>query len=62
MTIPEAIHFGENDLPFIDIGDGSQLKVLQVKRGEGLWIIENIFQAGYEVDKHKHTGPGRCSR
>ncbi len=30
MNAPEAIHFGENDLPFIDIGDGSQLKVLQV--------------------------------
>jgi len=54
---PEAIHFGADDLPFIDIGDGSQLRVLQVKRGEGLWIIENIFQAGYEVEKHKHTGP-----
>ncbi|MDH3994867.1 MAG: cupin, partial [Gammaproteobacteria bacterium] len=57
MITPEAVHFGENDLPFIDIGDGSMLKVLQVKVGEGLWIIENIFQAGYEVEKHKHTGP-----
>ena len=53
----EAIHIGANDLPFIDIGDGSKLKVLQVKRGEGLWVIENIFQAGYEVDTHRHTGP-----
>lgn len=53
--IPQAIHFGDNDLPFVDIGDGSLLKVLQIKVGEGLWIIENIFQAGYEV--HKHTGP-----
>ena len=57
MNIPEAIHFGADDLPFVDIGDGSLLKVLQVKQGEGLWIIENIFQAGYEVEKHKHTGP-----
>lgn len=57
MNIPEAIHFGADDLPFIDIGDGSLLKVLQVKRGEGLWIIENIFRAGYEVEKHRHTGP-----
>ena len=31
--------------------------MLQVKRGEGLWIIENVFQAGYEVQTHKHTGP-----
>ncbi|KAA1189634.1 cupin [Pseudohalioglobus sediminis] len=57
MYTPEAIHFGADDLPFVDIGDGSMLKVLQVKRGEGLWIIENIFKAGYEVEKHKHTGP-----
>ncbi len=54
---PEAVHFAADDLPFIDIGDGSKLKVLQVKVGEGLWIIENIFQAGYEVQKHRHTGP-----
>jgi quercetin dioxygenase-like cupin family protein len=54
---PLAIHFGAEDLPFVDIGDGSKLKVLQVKTGEGLWIIENIFQAGYEVQKHRHTGP-----
>ena len=57
MTAPEATHLGADDLPFIDIGDGSQLKVLQLKSGEGLWIIENIFQAGYEVETHKHTGP-----
>lgn len=58
-TIPstEAVHFAADDLPFIDIGDGSLLKVLQVKIGEGLWIIENVFQAGYEVQKHRHTGP-----
>lgn len=57
MEILEAVHFGSDDLPFVDIGDGSLLKVLQVKQGEGLWIIENIFQAGYEVEKHRHTGP-----
>jgi len=55
--MPEAVHFAADDLPFVDIGDGSKLKVLQVKTGEGLWIIENIFQAGYEVQKHRHTGP-----
>ena len=53
----ESIHIGENDLPFVDIGEGAKLKVLQVKRGENLWIIENIFQAGYEVQTHRHTGP-----
>ena len=57
MSEPQAQHLGEDDIPFIDIGDGSLLRVLQVKTGEGLWIIENIFQAGYEVETHKHTGP-----
>ena len=61
MTImneaPTAVHIGADELPFVDIGDGSKLKVLQVKEREGLWIVENIFQAGYEVQKHRHTGP-----
>ena len=57
MAPPESIHIGADDLPFVDLGDGSKLKVLQVKRGENLWIIENIFQAGYEVMRHRHTGP-----
>ena len=53
----EALHIGRDDLPFVEIGGGNKLKVLQVKHGEGLWIIENIFQKGYEVQTHKHTGP-----
>ena len=54
---PTAVHIGADELPFVDIGDGSKLKVIQVKETEGLWIVENIFQAGYEVQRHKHTGP-----
>jgi quercetin dioxygenase-like cupin family protein len=57
MAQPEAMHLGRDELPYVDIGDGSQLRVLQVRPEEGLWIVENIFQAGYEVDTHKHTGP-----
>ena len=56
-TPAEAIHFGANDLPFVESGGGSKLRVLQVKRGEGLWIIENVFTKGYEVQTHRHTGP-----
>lgn len=57
MAIQESVHLGQDDLPFVDIGDGSLLKVIQVKPQEGLWIVENVFKAGYEVDKHRHTGP-----
>ena len=53
----EAVHRGADELPFVDIGDGNKLKVIQVDRAEGLWIVENIFQAGYVVQKHRHTGP-----
>ena len=55
--VPTAVHIGADELPFVDIGDGSRLKVLQVKEREGLWIVENIFQNGYEVQRHRHTGP-----
>jgi len=55
--VPTAVHIGADELPFVDLGDGSKLKVLQVKEREGLWIVENIFNNGYEVQKHRHTGP-----
>jgi quercetin dioxygenase-like cupin family protein len=57
QEVPTAIHVGANELPWAEIGDGNKLKVIQVKEREGLWIVENIFQAGFEVQKHKHTGP-----
>ena len=54
---PTAVHIGKDDLPFVDIGDGAKLKVIQVDINNGLWIVENIFQSGYTVQTHKHTGP-----
>ena len=53
---PTAVHLGAADLPFVDIGDGSKLKVILVEAARDLWIIENVFQAGCEV-QHRHTGP-----
>lgn len=57
VAIPNAIHLGAEQLPFVDIGDGSKLKVIMVDAERELWIIENVFQAGYQVQRHKHTGP-----
>jgi len=56
-TEPTAVHIGADDLPFVELGGGNKLKVLQVREAEGLWIIENIFQAGFTVQPHRHTGP-----
>ena len=57
QNAPEAIHIGEDDLPFVEIGGGNKLKVLQVDERQGLWIVENIFMNGFAVQTHKHTGP-----
>ena len=54
---PQAVHIGDDELPFVDLGGGNKLRVLQVKEKEGLWIVEDIFQAGFEVIPHRHTGP-----
>ncbi len=53
----EALHRAATDLPFVDIGDGNKLKVIQVDVGQGLWIVENVFHAGYSLQRHRHTGP-----
>lgn len=57
VDIPGAVHIGAPDLPFVEIGDGSKLKVIMIDEARELWIIENVFQAGYEVQRHRHTGP-----
>jgi 2,4'-dihydroxyacetophenone dioxygenase len=56
-SVPTAVHIGADDLPFVDFGGGNKLKVIQVKPREGLWIVENILMAGFEVPTHRHTGP-----
>src|SRR5881409_3633784 len=57
QSLPLAVHVGRDDLPFVDIGGGNLLKVIRVDEGEGLWIVENVFQRGFAVQTHRHTGP-----
>jgi len=54
--IPRAIHRSEADLPFVDLGEGIELQVLQIDVELGLWVIRNRFQPGVRVQTHKHTG------
>lgn len=56
-SVPSAVHLGAEDLPFVEIGDGNKLKVIQVDVAKELWIVENIFQKSYVVQTHRHTGP-----
>lgn len=56
-SIPSAIHRGEDELPFVAVGDGTHLQLLQVDVEQGLWVIRTRFEAGTIVPTHKHTGP-----
>ncbi len=55
-TAPPTIHRSEEDLPFVDLGDGVELQLLQVDLAQGVWIIRNRFQPDTTVQTHKHTG------
>lgn len=54
--LTEAIHIGKDDLPWVDIGDGSELQLLQADLNQGLWVINSRFSPGYKVQTHYHTG------
>lgn len=56
LAIPTAILRHAEDLPFVDLGDGSTMQLLQVDVETGLWIIRTKFSPGMTVDTHKHTG------
>ena len=53
---PHVVHIGQDELPWVDIGMGSLMRVAQVIESEGVWVVENVFQAGYPVPRHRHTG------
>ena len=54
--IPEALHRGPKQLPFVPFGDGVKLQLLQVDIEGGLWIVRTRFEPGVTVQRHKHTG------
>ena len=54
--IPRAIHRGEDELPFVAVGDGSHIQLLQVDVELGLCVVRTRFEPGVTIPKHKHTG------
>ncbi len=56
IEIPQALHRGESEMPFVALGDGTHLQLLQVDVELGLWVIRTKFEAGVTVPTHKHTG------
>lgn len=56
VHVPTAVLRAESDLPFVDLGDGSTLQLLQVDVEQGLWVVRTRFAPGMTVPTHKHTG------
>ena len=56
-TFPAALHVGDSDCPWVDSLVGFDLKVVQVRISEGLWVVRNRFRPGARIQRHKHTGP-----
>ena len=46
LEIPRALHRGESELPFVALGDGTHLQLLQVDVEAGLWVIRTRFEPG----------------
>ena len=52
----EALHVGDSDAPFVDIGDGTLIQLLMVDLAQNIWITRNRMQPCTSVIKHYHTG------
>lgn len=57
VAVPTAILRHTEDLPFVDLGDGSTLQLLHADVDAGLWVVRTRFSPGMTVDTHQHTGP-----
>lgn len=49
-------HLGDEAAPWVDAGDGIELKLLRVDLDAGRWVIRNRFAPGVQLPVHRHTG------
>jgi quercetin dioxygenase-like cupin family protein len=51
-----TMHRGEDQLPWVDLTDQVQIKVVHVNLNDGLWITHNRMAPGTRVQTHRHAG------
>jgi len=56
LSVPGALHRGENALPFVPYQEGVTFQLLQADVETGLWVIRVRFEQGVTIQRHKHTG------
>jgi quercetin dioxygenase-like cupin family protein len=54
--VPEALHRGANELPFVEFEPGIEMQVLQVDIPTGLWVVRMRMQPGATLPTHRHGG------
>jgi hypothetical protein len=55
-TAPPTVHRGTEELPWVDLGDGSVMQLVRVDLDAGVWVVRTRFAPGAAVQTHKHTG------
>ncbi len=55
--LTEALHVGDSDAPFVDVGGGTLIQLLMVDLSQNIWITRNRMAPGTRVITHYHTGP-----
>jgi len=56
FAVPDVAHRADDELPWVTVDEGVELKVLQVDLARGVWIIKNRFRPGVQIPTHRHTG------
>ena len=54
--VPQALHRGYEELPWVSLVDGVSFQLLQVDVEHALWVLRTRFAPGVTVQRHKHTG------
>jgi quercetin dioxygenase-like cupin family protein len=54
--VPQSLHRGEHELPFVPYQEGVLFQLLQVNTETGLWVIRVRFEPGVTIQRHRHTG------
>ena len=52
----DTLHVAQEDLEFVPIAEGVEVKVVHVDLKQGLWVVFNRFHAGAQIPPHYHTG------
>lgn len=54
--VPQALHRGYDELPWVSLVEGVSFQLLQVDIEHALWVLRTRFAPGVTVQRHKHTG------